>query len=58
MKKTKNTNSIDDNLVEISGSTENYLHDMSVFLNNAKEAIQALRSTKSGRQKLRIAGLK
>ena len=48
---------IDPVLVELSGSTENYQQDMALFLQHAKTTIEKMRATKTGRQKLKKAGL-
>lgn len=62
MKTTKNASlleqGMDPVLVELSGSTESYQHDMTLFLQKAKTTIEKLRSTKAGKQKLKKAGFK
>jgi len=58
MKKYIDLEDADKELIELSGSTENYLKDMPIFLENLENTIKKMRSTKSGKARLKKAGLK
>ncbi len=49
---------MDTELLEISGSAQNYSQDMQSFEKSLSETLKKMRSTKYGKEKLKKAGLK